>query len=189
MHAQRANGAADGVTRAQQAQDCMRVAASHTANAQARVQPPCALVLSTPDACDVACADVERGREGSRTLYQPVPVTHHKPCCSAQHTGHFCTPSHAHPLSCLLADGPMKLYGDSSATYLAIASEIEGVPGVAGHGLFLDIADAAVIAMEEGEPLVLDKVRTRSCHCVPVIALLSLRVAMHSCHAAQCTNC
>ncbi len=34
--------------------------------------------------------------------------------------------------------------------YAAIAREIEGVPGVVAHGLYADVAAAAVVATEEG---------------------------------------
>ncbi len=50
----------------------------------------------------------------------------------------------------------MKLYGDANASYEAIANEIDGVEGVVAHGLFADTKPvAAVVAMPQGEPLVL----------------------------------
>lgn len=50
----------------------------------------------------------------------------------------------------------MKLYGDGNASYAAIAKEIDAIEGVVAHGLFADVQPvAAVVAMPQGEPLVL----------------------------------
>lgn len=53
-------------------------------------------------------------------------------------------------------DGDMKLYGDSTASYEAVAQAIDGVEGVVAHGLFADVKPvAAVVAMPQGPPMVL----------------------------------
>ncbi len=60
--------------------------------------------------------------------------------------------------SCLLpcdapTDDELILYGEP-APYEAIAAEIESVEGVVTHGLFTGVADAVVIASEDGPQVV-----------------------------------
>lgn len=47
------------------------------------------------------------------------------------------------------SDDGLKLFGEE-AGYAAIAREIESVPGVVAHGLYADVAAAAVVATAEG---------------------------------------
>ena len=55
-------------------------------------------------------------------------------------------------------EGTFKLFGEEQAPYAKILDEISSIEGVITHGLFLNMADAAIVA-RKGDPELVELVK------------------------------